>query len=171
MAVLEDRGLLKSPKRMMKRYSSNASATDPSSSQDSLTKDAADVNLHQLSMQAVFCLLDHLRKWLKQKVICYRRKMKELMLAKKERFIPPPVSSDPQFKVVQDLVDSIPNDVLARASHQCQAYARAILHLETYLKKNPTQLPDQLGFLQKLYVALDEPDGKQLKKKIWGFNI
>lgn len=76
---------------------------------------------------------------------------------KKERI--PPISSDKKFKVVQDLVDSIPNDVLSRASYQCQAYARAILHLETYLKTNPAQLTDQLGFLQKLYVALDEPDG------------
>ena len=77
---------------------------------------------------------------------------------KKERI--PPISSDKEFIVVQELVDSIPNDVLARASYQCQAYARAILHLETYLKMNPAQLTDQLGFLQKLYVALDEPDGK-----------
>lgn len=90
---------------------------------------------------------------------------------------------------MQELVASIPNDVLARASFQCRAYARAVLHLEVtlltgpdlknkqskprvansskeriarlqaHVKDNPSQLGDQLGLLQKLYVALDEPDG------------
>ena len=147
MAVLMDRGLMKSPKRMMKRFSSNASTVEVSSSQD-LQKDAAASDLHQLCMQAVFYLLDHTKKWLKKKLSVHR--------SKKERTT---AAQDHEFKVVQDLVDSIPNDLLARASYQCQAYARAVLHLEAHLKDNPKQLEDQLGFLQKLYVSLDEPDG------------
>jgi len=110
MAVLSDRGLLKSPRRLMKRFSSSASATDVSS-QDSAAKDSADANLHEMSMQSVFTLLDRLKYWLKQKLNHHRTKF------------------------------------------------RAILHLETYLKTHPDQLSDQLGFLQKLYVAMDEPDG------------
>ena len=149
MAVLNDHGLQKSPKRMMKRFSSNASTTDspcgPSACPES---DSADVDLHQTSMQAVFYLLDHMKKWLKQKLGVHR--------SKKERQT---AVQDQEYKVVLDLLDDIPNDLLARASYQCLAYARAVLHLETYLKSNPNQLKDQLGFLQKLYVALDEPDG------------
>lgn len=147
MAVLTDRGLQKSPRRMMKRISSSASATDVSS-QTSDSKDSADSNLHQSSMQGIFYLLDHLKKWLKQKLISLR--------SRKDRSVS---TFDSEYKVVQELVDRIPNDLLARASHQCQAYARAILHLEMYVKANPNQLRDQLGFLQKLYVAMDEPDG------------
>jgi serine/threonine-protein kinase ATR len=147
MAVLTDRGLQRSPRRMMKRYSSSASATDLSS-QGSGPKDFADANLHQSSMQSIFYLLDHLKKWLKQKLNSYRS-------SKKDRSL----TLDKEYRVVQELVDSIPNDLLARAAHQCQAYPRAILHLEAHLKANPIQLRDQLGFLQKLYVAMDEPDG------------
>lgn len=145
MAVLTDRGLQRSPRRMMKRYSSNASTPDVSS-QGSGAKDSADVNLHQSSVQGIFNLLDHLKKWLKKKASNTARKDRSF------------VTLD-EYKVVQELVDRIPNDLLARASHQCQAYARAILHLEIYLKSHPDQLRDQLGFLQKLYVAVDEPDG------------
>ncbi len=156
MAVLSDRGLLKSPRRLMKRFSSSASATDVSS-QDSAAKDSADANLHEMSMQSVFTLLDRLKYWLKQKLNHHRTKLREAAIQRKERTISNVV--DPEYKVVQELVDSIPNDLLARASYQCKAYARAILHLETYLKTHPDQLSDQLGFLQKLYVAMDEPDG------------
>lgn len=147
LAVLTDRGLQRSPRRMMKRYSSSASATDVSS-QGSSPKDSADANLHQSSMQVIFYLLDHLKKWLKEKLNSHR--------SRRDRTS---ITLDKEYKAVQDLVDRIPNDLLARASYTCQAYARAILHLETYLKANPTQLRDQLGFLQKLYVAMDEPDG------------
>lgn len=147
MAVLTDRGLQKSPLRMMKRFSSsNASATD--TSQESAHKDSGDANLHQSSMQGIFYLLDNLKMWLKQKMHSFR--------TRRDRQAAAP---DNDYKVVQDLVDSIPNDLLARAAHQCQNYARAILHLEMYLKSNRNQLKDQLGFLQKLYVAMDEPDG------------
>ena len=149
MAVLTDRGLQRSPRRMMKRYSSSASATDLSS-QGSGPKDSADANLHQSSMQGIFHLLDHLKKWLKQKLNNHRN-------SKKDRSIS--LTLDKEYKVVQELVDNIPNDLLARAAYQCQAYPRAILHLEAHLKANPIQLRDQLGFLQKLYVAMDEPDG------------
>lgn len=156
MAVLTDRGLIRSPRRMMKRYSSSASATD-ASSQDSAVKDSADVNLHQSSMQAIFYLLDHLKKWLKQKLNSLQSRPRGSVM-KKETLTSATIN--PEYKVVQELVDSIPNDLLARASHQCKAYARAILHLETYLKTQPKELlQDQLGFLQKLYVAMDEPDG------------
>ncbi|XP_032793021.2 serine/threonine-protein kinase ATR [Daphnia magna] len=147
MAVLTDRGLQRSPRRMMKRYSSSASATDVSS-QGSSPKDSADANLHQSSMQGIFHLLDHLKKWLKQKSNSHRSNRKDRS-----------ITLDKEYKVVQELVDRIPNDLLARAAYQCQAYARAILHLEAHLKANPIQLRDQLGFLQKLYVAMDEPDG------------
>ena len=155
MAVLTDRGLVRSPRRLMKRYSSSASTADISS-QESGLKDLADVNLHQSSMQAIFYLLDHLKKWLKQKLNIQQQMRQRGAVVKKESSI----SSSTEYRVVQELVDTIPNDLLARASYQCKAYARAILHLETYLKTQPKELlQDQLGFLQKLYVAMDEPDG------------
>ena len=152
MAVLTDRGLQRSPRRMMKRYSSSASATDVSS-QGSAAKDSADANLHQSSVQGIFNLLDHLKKWLKKKASSRASKDRS------STSVDSSTTVDEEYRVVQELVDLIPNDLLARASHQCQAYARAILHLEAYLKANPSQLRDQLGFLQKLYVAMDEPDG------------
>ncbi|XP_077556323.1 ATR serine/threonine kinase meiotic 41 [Haemaphysalis longicornis] len=56
-------------------------------------------------------------------------------------------------------VARIPQDLLARVSFNCQAYTRALFHLEAYLHSHPNCLQDNLHFLQKIYIALDEPDG------------
>lgn len=54
----------------------------------------------------------------------------------------------------------VPQDLLAHAAFNCQAHPRALMHLEAFLRGKPKeQLEEQLPFLQRIYVALDEPDG------------
>ncbi|KAG0411510.1 hypothetical protein HPB47_011364, partial [Ixodes persulcatus] len=104
--------------------------------------------LHHLSAQTVFSMLDYLA-----------------VRAKKFRST---TSAGPSSAGSETLVlgeeeavftRSIPQDLLARVSFNCQAYTRSLLHLETYLHQHPASLQEHLRFLQKIYVALDEPDG------------
>ncbi|XP_064474884.1 serine/threonine-protein kinase atr-like [Ornithodoros turicata] len=54
----------------------------------------------------------------------------------------------------------VPEDLLAQAAFNCQAHPRALMHLEAFLRnKTKEQLQEHLPFLQRIYVALDEPDG------------
>ena len=50
-------------------------------------------------------------------------------------------------------------DVLAYASFHCKAYARALMHFEAFISRQKQDVQQHLAFMQKLYIALDEPDG------------
>ncbi|KAL3226410.1 hypothetical protein MRX96_004499 [Rhipicephalus microplus] len=72
-------------------------------------------------------------------------------------------SASPAVAVLSDeeasFVARIPQDLLARVSFNCQAYTRALFHLESYLHDHPERVQENLQLLLKVYVALDEPDG------------
>ena len=48
---------------------------------------------------------------------------------------------------------------MAYASFHCKAYARALMHFEAFISSQKQDVQQHLEFIQKLYIALDEPDG------------
>uniref|UniRef100_A0A4D5RS55 Serine/threonine-protein kinase ATR n=1 Tax=Ixodes scapularis TaxID=6945 RepID=A0A4D5RS55_IXOSC len=104
--------------------------------------------LHHLSAQTVFSMLDYLAVRAKK----FRSTTSAGLSS---------VGSETLVLGEEEAVfsRSIPQDLLARVSFNCQAYTRSLLHLETYLHQHPASLQEHLRFLQKIYVALDEPDG------------
>ncbi|KAG6548304.1 hypothetical protein Mapa_010357 [Marchantia paleacea] len=71
---------------------------------------------------------------------------------------------------VLQLLAAIPKQALAGASFRCQAYARALLYFETYVREksgalNPAAessgvfVDEDVTFLLEIYSGLDEPDG------------
>ena len=59
---------------------------------------------------------------------------------------------------VKSFVGSIPQILLARASFGCEGYARSLMHFESHVRGKPEELASCLPELQKVYVALEEPD-------------
>lgn len=67
---------------------------------------------------------------------------------------------------VEQLINSIPADLLARRAMECGQYARALFHLEPHAAKmrdNAKADPDEttrlMSELQFIYTQIDEPDG------------
>lgn len=102
--------------------------------------------LLHLCSQTIFSILDYL---------AVRAKMFRNATAPGTSSASPAVLSAEEASFVA----RIPQDLLARVSFNCQAYTRALFHLESYLHDRPERLQENLQLLQKVYVALDEPDG------------
>ena len=56
--------------------------------------------------------------------------------------------SDHGYQVVSSFLDKIPQDSLANVSFSCQAFTRALMHFEMYVKNQDDVLQDQLDFMQ-----------------------
>lgn len=56
-------------------------------------------------------------------------------------------------------LDGIPQETLATASFHCKAYARSLMHFEQFIEKSEEDLQQHLNSIQRLYWALNEPDG------------
>ncbi|XP_074649776.1 serine/threonine-protein kinase ATR-like [Tubulanus polymorphus] len=115
-------------------------------------------DFRHMGAQTIFSVLDHLFKW--------KRHRLGLLSAKSSSMISRDISqdasyiNDDNYRTVCEFVDKIPQDLLAHASYNCKAYTRAIMHLELFMRNNDRQnQQENLDFLQKLYVAMDEPDG------------
>jgi serine/threonine-protein kinase ATR len=108
-------------------------------------------DMHSTSMcaQTIFTALDYLSMW-----VVARSKV---TFIKKGRGISQHGKED--FEQVKKFLNDIPKDILAVAAFKCQAYARALMYLEMFLSANCQKIEDNLGFLQKVYLALDDPDG------------
>ncbi|XP_023240203.1 serine/threonine-protein kinase ATR-like [Centruroides sculpturatus] len=108
-----------------------------------------EVQCH-LSAQTVFSVLDYLNRWVHHQqslsVLNTRKNCSNKNLL-------------PGFSQVKEFINRIPQDLLAQASFKCNAFARALMYLELHIRSNPKELQKMLGFLQKLYFSLDEPDG------------
>ncbi|XP_041465563.1 serine/threonine-protein kinase ATR-like [Lytechinus variegatus] len=108
-----------------------------------------------MSAQTVFSVLDHLTNW-------KRQRMQILQAAKSRRGASNSseiASIGRYLECVKVFLQEIPQDILARASFNCRAYARSLMHFESYIFSNNQDVQNHLGFLQKLYIAMDEPDG------------
>nr|XP_053640480.1 serine/threonine-protein kinase ATR-like [Cherax quadricarinatus] len=102
-----------------------------------------------LAVQTVFSALDYLSKWVQK-----QRQTENIGKKGRGAFTP-----SAELQQVTSFLEKIPANLLAQTSFKCQAYSRALLHIEAYLKDNPDQLKEHLRFLQCIYVSLDEPDG------------
>jgi len=142
---------------------------------DSRTGQLTD--LRHMSAQTVFSLLDHLTRWLR-----HRQTVLSLQSPSSSSTGTVPsgkatrasnstsdcsisvVDSDAHYCSMKTFLNCIPQDVLALASYNCGAYMRAFMHHELHIRSSttsglPRTAPENLDFLLKLYVAVDEPDG------------
>uniref|UniRef100_A0A8C2EDE4 Serine/threonine-protein kinase ATR n=1 Tax=Cyprinus carpio TaxID=7962 RepID=A0A8C2EDE4_CYPCA len=105
-------------------------------------------SLSQLSTQTVFSMLDHLTQW-------SRHKLQSLSTNKR----PGKHARDSEYQSVVAFLNSIPQDVLAKASFRSRAYTRAVMHFESFIREKKQNIQDHLSFLQTMYAAMHEPDG------------
>lgn len=128
----------------------------------------------EVSIQAVFTLLDNLGQWLdenKQEValsqIARTKKDPRNNLATEDA---DQLQGFLQYNHVSELLDAIPKTALAGASYRCLAYARALLYFESHVRTKSGALnpaaersgffeDDDISFLLGVYSGLDEPDG------------
>ena len=61
--------------------------------------------------------------------------------------------------IIKKFIDGTPKNKMAVASLNCKSLARALLYYEEYINLDSDNVENHLEFLQKIYYALDEPDG------------
>ncbi|KAL0029509.1 hypothetical protein WJX79_000191 [Trebouxia sp. C0005] len=120
----------------------------------------------ELCVQAIFLLLDVLKKWAEEAKGTAAWSASGAPGVSSGSIAP---TSSAQH--VHQLLASIPQDLLAQAAARCGAHARALLHYETHLRskeggglnpvahKNIYYSDDEVSFLQEVYGKLEEPDG------------
>eukprot|EP00731_Ephydatia_muelleri_P024256 Em0016g527a len=97
-------------------------------------------------VQTIFGVLDHLKVWLRKK------------FSSGDDRKPKDQRQTAEMAKVQDFLKSIPQDVLALSAFRCRAFARSLMYIESYLQANRETEQRNLGFLQRLYVSLNEAD-------------
>jgi serine/threonine-protein kinase ATR len=125
---------------------------------DNIKQDALDGS-RQLCAQAIFSLIDHLKKW-----SSWDGKRRRGASSSFRNY-------SPKFDS-KSFFEGIHMTKLADASFKCRAYARALMYLEMSLKsksgadRDKTKLSgppvidrDDVNFLQRIYRYIDEPDG------------
>ncbi|XP_071608255.1 serine/threonine-protein kinase ATR [Heliangelus exortis] len=116
-------------------------------------------DLSQLSTQTVFSMLDHLTQWARHKFQMLIAE-KNTSKSSKDRGDLKTSSEDcGEYQNVTRFLDLIPQDTLAVASFRSKAYTRAVMHFESFITEKKQNIQEHLGFLQKLYAAMHEPDG------------
>ncbi|RMX47129.1 hypothetical protein pdam_00018677 [Pocillopora damicornis] len=118
---------------------------------------APSSDFRQMSAQTIFSALDYLNRWARAKA--YRLVLKKQLVTSKHRNSPSVSGIQDEQKAVEKFLEKIPQDVLAYASFHCKAYARALMHFEAFISSQKQDVHRHLGFVQKLYIVLDEPDG------------
>nr|XP_044992414.1 serine/threonine-protein kinase ATR isoform X2 [Jaculus jaculus] len=114
-------------------------------------------DLCQLSTQTVFSMLDHLTQWARHK---FQTLNAEKLKSNRDKvnLMAPSVNFE-DYQSVTRFLDLIPQDTLAVASFRSKAYTRAVMHFESFITEKKQNIQKHLGFLQKLYAAMHEPDG------------
>ncbi|KAI9146005.1 hypothetical protein BKA69DRAFT_1024549 [Paraphysoderma sedebokerense] len=126
-----------------------------------------NVEQSQLCTQTIFSLVDHLSTWLRRKRTL-AKKAQQVSARRAGKAIPADsiIASDSGMKRVEKLLSEIPQELMAEASYRCNAYARALLHLEQHIRLerqrcSQTQLQPLYQFLQRIYSNIDETDGME----------
>ncbi|PGG96942.1 serine/threonine-protein kinase ATR [Blastomyces parvus] len=124
-----------------------------------------------LCSESVFAVLDYLSRWLQGK------KKEYTSLA-----VPNPhnhrKSRDPvlnswasQIKLVEELLSSVPAEIISKRAVECKSFSRALFHWEQYIQQQQQQqqqhkndktaasLEPLYQRLQEIYTQIDEPDG------------
>lgn len=88
--------------------------------------------------------------------------------------------SSNQIKNVEQILSSIPPEVISRRAVECKSFSRALFHWEQYIrqrksnleKKKKAQLEPLYQRLQYIYTQIDEPDGIEgISSHLHVFNI
>lgn len=112
-----------------------------------------DPERRRLTAQALFTVLDHVGHWM--------RRM---------RLVPPRAAKRSRLRDalqdVQAIMDELSPDLLAQASLQCDAYARALLHFEYRIRavrqqQSSDTLQSYYETMHEIYASLDDPDGME----------
>lgn len=75
--------------------------------------------------------------------------------------------SSSQIKSVEQILSSIPPEVISKRAVECKSFSRALFHWEQYIrqrssyseKSDDTNLEPLYQRLQEIYTQIDEPDG------------
>ncbi|KAM4694360.1 serine/threonine-protein kinase ATR [Discoglossus pictus] len=129
--------------------------------EDSWTRRLQDnaSDLSQLSTQTVFSMLDHLTQWARQKFQALNAETSNTKPGRDRGEAKIPREDYGEYQNVTRFLDLIPQDTLAVASFRSKAYTRAVMHFESFIMEKKQDIQEHLGFLQKLYAAMHEPDG------------
>ncbi|KAK6188750.1 hypothetical protein SNE40_004864 [Patella caerulea] len=115
------------------------------------TRHGSASDFRHMSAQTVFSVIDYLTKW--------RRHRAQTKAAEKPNPKEAAYLKDPGYQAVDNFLERIPQDELAEACFNCKAFTRGLMHFEQYLSSTDQNLQDHLGFMQRLYVSMDEQDG------------
>lgn len=111
-----------------------------------------------LCAQTVFSLMDHMSAWLRLK------RMQQSKQQGRQRREP---QHDESLANVESVIASISQELMARASLYCRAYARSLLNFEKRIRdlkgsgKSNHDLQSYYENLHMIYASLDEPDGME----------
>ncbi|KAJ3219045.1 hypothetical protein HK099_004838 [Clydaea vesicula] len=115
-----------------------------------------DLEKRQLCTQTIFSLIDHLSEWTRM------NKRRPLGIKTSN----PNKALEQSVLKVETLLDRISQKVRAVAAFRCKAYARALMHYETYFREkrkffkfDEQKLQPYYGGLQKIYSFMDDIDG------------
>ncbi|XP_041373194.1 serine/threonine-protein kinase ATR-like [Gigantopelta aegis] len=103
------------------------------------------------SAQTVFSILDYLTKW--------QRHRAQIKAAANPNPKEAAYLRDPGYRAVSAFLERVPQDVLAQACFNCEAFSRSLMHFEQFVSGSKQNLQQHLDFLQRLYVSMDESDG------------
>ncbi|KAF1815143.1 hypothetical protein P152DRAFT_391724 [Eremomyces bilateralis CBS 781.70] len=137
---------------------------------DIRASDAVHVEAIKLCSENIFRILDYLSRWLQEKRKRLTERSSRDALRNPDVRIEQIMSGD-QIASVEKFLSSVPAEVISARATECGSYARALFHTEQYLRKrkggklydeSPEASDDNNELyqrLQKLYAAIDEPDG------------
>ncbi|KAI0751060.1 hypothetical protein C8Q80DRAFT_1099585 [Daedaleopsis nitida] len=126
---------------------------------------SASADKKLLCAQAVFMLLDHLTKYLREIRLNIARQKADAKRSRTHHEIM--LEGQEQLVRVESILTSIDDGLMAKAAFQCKAYARTLMNLEQHIiaqreRKTPTtELQDHYERLHEIYAYLDEPDGME----------
>jgi serine/threonine-protein kinase ATR len=118
-------------------------------------------------IQSIFQTLDYLSRW--------RQENKRQFGNVKASLAHGRSNVDLNFEVyaaqvasVDDVLNSIPAEIISKRAVECKSYARALFHWEQYIRQqkesmgsrdSQRDLDPYFGRLQEIYSQIDEPDG------------
>lgn len=115
------------------------------------TRQGSVTDMRHMCAQTVFSVLDYLSKWRTNRA---QLKVAEMPLSKEPVYL-----KDSSYRTVNAFLNHIPQDVLAEACFNCNAFTRALMHFEHFIRNTDCNIQQHLDLLQRIYVALDEHDG------------
>ncbi|KAJ3333865.1 hypothetical protein HDU76_002191 [Blyttiomyces sp. JEL0837] len=121
--------------------------------------DSKDMEKNQLSSQVNFSACVR-RKDVGKRKKAQARKIGRSLSSEEED------ESDSLCHAVEVFLAKVPQELIAKASYNCRAYARSLMHFEQHIRaermlKNDYEMQPLYYFLQKIYSHLDEPDGME----------